>query len=112
MAQALVLFCDVHLYEHGEQVDAQTYTWHGVEFDLCDACLELPIRLLDTIADDYGRKPNGQKPTKRAKKSAALAAAEQRAMPDVIDVTCSLCGKVASSGRGLKMHMARTHKGS
>lgn len=108
MAQAIVLLCDVHLNEQQERVDAETYEWNGVEFDLCDACLDYPIRTLNLIARDYGRKPNGK--PKKAKKPAPVATP---AYDDEDDLTCPHgCngGKPFKSAQGKRMHLTMKHK--
>lgn len=106
MAQAIILLCDVHLNEKDERVEAQTYMWKGLEFDLCDKCLDFPIHSLDQIAEHYGRKPNGTKPTKPRKQKKQ---ADEAPVTPIDPLACPHCGKVAKSGRGLKMHLARSH---
>jgi hypothetical protein len=111
MAQRIVTVCDVH---QAHDAEAEGFTWTvsiaapgakavTYDVDLCGDDGKGLQDVLDFLAD-VGRQADGVRPSRTPRK----------ASQEVTEGTtvCDLCGKVAQSPRGLRMHRTRSHAGT
>ena len=92
---SITRWCDVHLYEHSEQVEAESRVipvpGRVLTVDLCDTCDEQILGPVRKVYEEYGAKP------------------EQT--PQSSDgVACPVCGRTSPNQSLVRAHIKRMHK--